>query len=103
MTNDEQREFWKEVLQLQADSRLTIKAFCEQEGLAVHQFYYWRKQLVDVVQQVDTPFVAVEFAGESGQYPPISVYAGELRVEVVRGFCASTLRRVLDVVGENGC
>lgn len=103
MTKDEQREFWKEVLQLQADSGLTIKAFCDQEGLAVHQFYYWRKRLDDAVEQVDTSFVAVEFTDESVECLPVSVYSGQLRVEVVPGFCASTLRRVLEVVGGGVC
>ncbi len=29
----------------QASSGLTIKAFCKQQGLAVHSFYAWRREI----------------------------------------------------------
>ena len=36
---------WRERLARQAASGLTIRAFCEQEGLPPHQFSWWQRQL----------------------------------------------------------
>ena len=36
---------WRDRLAKFAASGLTIKAFCAQEGLAIHQFSWWRREL----------------------------------------------------------
>jgi hypothetical protein len=36
---------WREVLKRQADSGLSIRKFCEAEGIAEPSFYAWRKKL----------------------------------------------------------
>jgi hypothetical protein len=38
-------EQWQQLLAEQADSGLTIKAFCEQKQLTLSNFYLWRKKL----------------------------------------------------------
>ena len=41
----EKREFWTLVLQEYRESGLSVRAFCEREGLAEPSFYAWRKRL----------------------------------------------------------
>lgn len=36
---------WRERIRRYERSGLTIRAFCEQEGLVVHQFSWWRREL----------------------------------------------------------
>ena len=38
---------WREILGRQADSGLSIRAFCAAEGLSEPSFYAWRKRLRD--------------------------------------------------------
>lgn len=41
----ERREFWREAVRLWADSGLSVREFCNREGLAEHAFYSWRRKL----------------------------------------------------------
>lgn len=41
----EKREFWTLVLQEYRESGLSVRAFCQREGLAEPSFYAWRKRL----------------------------------------------------------
>ena len=38
-------EFWRQALARQRKSGLSIRRFCEQEGLATATFYLWRRRL----------------------------------------------------------
>jgi hypothetical protein len=42
---DERRAFWRAALELQRESGLTIRAFCQQEQLAESAFHFWKREL----------------------------------------------------------
>lgn len=44
--------FWQRVLQAHLASGLTVRRFCETEGLVVWRFYYWRKKLRGAVKSL---------------------------------------------------
>ena len=44
----EMREFWEEAIRLWAESHLSVREFCDREGLAKHAFYSWRRELMPV-------------------------------------------------------
>ncbi len=44
----EMREFWEEAIRLWAESHLSVREFCDREGLAEHAFYSWRRELMPV-------------------------------------------------------
>jgi transposase-like protein len=39
------RELWAERMRRFAQSGMTVVAFCQQEGISSHAFYYWRHKL----------------------------------------------------------
>ena len=39
------QEFWRQVVARQCKSGLSIRGFCEQEGLATATFYLWKRRL----------------------------------------------------------
>ena len=41
----EKERFWQGVLKEQSKSGLTVKAFCQQQGVSVPSFYAWRRKL----------------------------------------------------------
>lgn len=57
MKND--RQFWSEQLSLWKESGLSIKKYCQREGLIEHNFYNWKRKLSkektsDFIQAVDS-------------------------------------------------
>ena len=42
----ETREFWEEAIRLWTESGLSVREFCNREGLAEHTFYSWRRELM---------------------------------------------------------
>lgn len=48
MTKEERAEkvaFWRQQIEGFAGSGLSVKAYCAQQGIAVANWYYWRKRL----------------------------------------------------------
>src|SRR5437899_1475161 len=42
---DQKREYWSNLIAEQEVSGLTVRAFCQEQGVGGHSFYYWRKRL----------------------------------------------------------
>ena len=42
----ETREFWEAAIRLWAESHLSVREFCDREGLTEHTFYSWRRKLM---------------------------------------------------------
>ena len=102
------RQEWVELLALREESEKSLKAFCEEFGVAVHQFYYWRKRLREEpkTQGRRGEFVEVELAevedsdgGDSG----LALDLKHLNLRVERDFDEATLRRVLRVAASLQC
>ena len=45
--SNEKEEFWRLVIEEQGASGLSVRAFCEREGVSEPSFYAWRKRLRD--------------------------------------------------------
>lgn len=109
---------WRERIRRQQKSGLTIQAFCQEEGLAAHQFSWWRRQL----RQRDggsgddkkLPKEKRRRKGSGGSFVPVEVSrvnssAASIeivldkppRIAVSAGFDPQLLKEVLRVM-ENG-
>lgn len=44
-SSDQKRAFWRMVIQLQGESGLPIREFCEREGVSQASFFAWRRKL----------------------------------------------------------
>jgi transposase-like protein len=42
----EAREFWETAIRLWAEGGLSVREFCNREGLTEHTFYSWRRELM---------------------------------------------------------
>lgn len=109
---------WRDRVRRQQKSGLTIQAFCKQEGLAAHQFSWWRRELRhrDGISGKDkTPpkekkrrkrasasFVPVEVEGVNRTSSSIEIVLDKPpRIAVSAGFDPQLLSEVLRVM-ENG-
>ena len=105
MTREEKREFWSHVLELYQTSGLSLRAFCQQEGIKDHQFHYWRRRLTADTAVPCEPerFVSLEFAGHCStndcESSGVSVIIGSARIELARGFDSGELLRTVHLLG----
>lgn len=93
MTREQEREaqkaIWAGHIERQRQSGKGIKVFCEEAGLKVWQFSYWRGVIHPKVDQAG--FVEVRIKPGSG----ISIEVQGCRIRIERGFDAELLRQVV--------
>jgi len=93
------QEYWREMIAKQGGNGLSVRAFCEQNGLRDTAFYGWRKRLRDT-----TParFALVEAgAAQRTAAERLELHlSGGDRLRIGPGVDAATLRTVLAVLRE---
>lgn len=96
MTRDEirkgQLEIWEGHIERQRQSGKTIKGFCNEAGLKVWQFCYWRKAIEP--KSEGTGFMEVKVQTGGG----IAVEVAGCRILVEAGFDPALLREVMAAV-----
>ena len=92
-------EDWRERIEAQERSGVSVKQFCEQQGFTEQSFYFWRKRLR---RQTPLRFALVERVGT--QREPAAEAALELvlatgeRLRIGAGVDPATLRKVLEAL-----
>ncbi len=91
---------WRERMAAQERSGLSVRRFCQQQGIGEHCFYYWRKRLRN--QQQPMRFALVDRGAERPEPAPgmeleLMLITGE-RLRIGAGVQAATLRMVLEVL-----
>jgi transposase len=91
---------WHERMAAQERSGLSVRRFCQQQGIAEHRLYYWRKRLRD--QQQPLRFALVDRGAERPEPTPgmeleLELVTGE-RLRIGAGVQAATLRIVLEAL-----
>jgi hypothetical protein len=90
-------------------SGVSQRAFCEQRGVALSTFRYWRGRLAQDAGEVRTAppravqLVPVQVVADlpAGTGSGVMLRAGAgVRIELATGFDAATLQRVLTALGE---
>ena len=93
MTEQDPKDYWLDVMDHQAESGLTIAAFCEKHEISRHKFYYWRKRL-GKSQKANSGFVQLIPNRDSGS--GIKVYLNEsIYIDIQSGFDPPTLKSVV--------
>ncbi|QDU92266.1 IS66 family insertion sequence element accessory protein TnpA [Lignipirellula cremea] len=93
---DEDREaFWRDVVERQAESGLTVAAFCRQEQISPPSFFAWRKKLTCREKPRFVP-VTISAPASAANFE-IRLKGGAV-VTVPSEFDEASLRRLLQVV-----
>jgi transposase-like protein len=101
--DDAKERFWRRVVRQWRYSKLSVRAFCQDQGLSESNFYAWRRTLRQRAAE-GVAFVPVRVQPEAAN--PSGAGALELVLDhgrVVRvgpGFDAPTLQRLLALLAE---
>ena len=90
----EQRNLWKEKIQSQKKSGLSIQRWCQENNTALHLFHYWNKQLFPKVFEKSSFAELIDQKGCS-----IDIEYQEIRIHLE----AATLRQIFQVLKEFKC
>jgi transposase-like protein len=97
-TQQERREFWRQLLAQQEQNGVTVRAFCQQHQVSEYSFYQWRKRLAE---QLPVKFALVETNRSVAAAAGVEVIltTGE-RLRIASGADAATVRLALSVLRE---
>ena len=110
--NEEKWAFWRMVVQMQGESGLSVRRFCEREGLGQASFFAWRRKLRQEATGAEGGSPGPKKVEESPLLVPVRLLdeKGPAAVEVVcpSGFMlrvhddadTENVRRVLHLVHE---
>jgi transposase-like protein len=90
---DQKCKYWRNLIAEQEASGQTIRAFCQEQGVGDHCFYYWRKRL-----QKSEPVQSALLKTVASAAPLELILANGEQLRIRNGVDAATFRLVLDVV-----
>ncbi|VBB41816.1 transposase [uncultured Desulfatiglans sp.] len=104
MTKADPRAHWSKIMQAQAASGQTIKAFCAERKISIHQFYAWRRRLkAGIDQQQQTRAFLELVPAKHEEKALIRIHVGDqLWIEVPQGFHPPTLLSVIETLSRIG-
>ena len=91
-------EDWRTRISLQARSGISVKQFCEQQGVTEQSFYYWRKRL-QTTTSMRFALVEAEPRRGTAEHAALELVltTGE-RLRISAEVDAATLRQVLEAL-----
>lgn len=93
MTRHDRETHWRSLLEQQAGSGLSARAWCAQEAIGYTTFMYWRRRLARPVVRAPLTLIRVTEGAAGGDTVWLSV--GAVRIEVRPGFDAGLLKQVV--------
>ena len=92
--------YWREMLKRQPHSELTVRDFCEMEGVSTASFYNWRRRLAEAERVADAPaFVPISVARQPQAISCLEiVLSADVTIRVPEGTARQTIVDVLAAV-----
>ena len=110
-SSEEKWAFWRMVVQMQEESGLSVRRFCEQEGLGQASFFGWRRKFrAEEAERRDgseheaesVRLAPVKVLGEKGNSAVEIVSPSGLVLRVADDAGTANVRRVLQLMHEVG-
>jgi transposase len=94
------RQIWIERLRRFTDSGVTVVAFCHQEGISSHAFYYWKHKLHPHTPEADQPRLLPVRLKESPS-PVELVLPNGCALRLAPGCDLDFVRSLVDALGDD--
>ena len=86
--------YWREIVERQPESGLSVARFCEDEGVSTASFYNWRRRLAESCDERPS-FVPVQVRADGGSALEI-VLPGAVTIRVPDGTARQTIVDALE-------
>lgn len=94
----EKRKFWEDHIQAWRESGVSQTAYCRQNDLKMHRWWYWRKR-ISQSSDSEITFVPLNFSSGKIHRAGVNVVTPNgYRIEVDHGFDFSKLRQLIMAV-----
>ena len=97
--SEEKKQEWKDRIQKQHESGLSIKCWCEKNDVSSRVFYYWRFKLSQKTSLTRSQFTEITDSRDVG----ISIECNGVRIHLEKHFDALILKRCLSILKEIKC
>ena len=98
MSTEERYAHWREVIEAQKTSGLNIAEYCRSQNIRSSYYYAWRNR-IRKRQIVKQGFLELSpYSSNATKDTGVCIAAGNLIIEVNRGFDPITLRSVLSCI-----
>jgi len=105
--SEEQKQHWKGNIIAQKNSGISIAAWCRQNKIAVHVFYYWRRKLFPKPASTFSSFTEVPVENTVGfskaEHSGVKLEYQSVHIHLDKHFDSLTLKRCLSVMKEETC
>ena len=109
-------QLWRKLLASVVPGEMTVRQWCEGQGVSLHQYYYWRRR-VTALAEAKTQEAHPPTAGKHAWLPVeiaeptaapvapsrLTVCIAGAAIDVAPGFDPSLLRAVVEALGAQPC
>ncbi len=108
MSNDSSVHVWRRLLEGFTPGEMTVRQFCDAQGVSLHQYYYWRRRLAAITAQkaTDKRWLAVDVVDCSPIPTPssgLTLRIAGAEIDLAAGFDPALLRAVVQALGAPSC
>ena len=111
--SSEKESQWQDLVERQAESGLSVRAFCEQEGVSENSLYFWRRELPKRKRRkrhvargrtgtttTTLDFIPVQVSGSSASMELVHPLGYQIRID--GRVDPVMLRQLLDILEQRG-
>jgi transposase-like protein len=101
--SEERERFWRELVEGQQRSGVSIRQWCQRHGVSEPSFYFWRRELAQRSRHQGPQLVPVEVSPSPASRFDLEIeLPGRVMVRVGRGCDAELLRQTLSLLFGSG-
>jgi hypothetical protein len=109
---------WRKLLSSIAPGEMTVRQWCDRQGVSLHQYYYWRRRIAAVADEKTAeakpssrnarvqPWLAVEVVepmAAPATSEKLTLQIAGAAIDLQPGFDPSLLRAVVRALGADPC
>ncbi len=99
---------WRRLLDNFTPGEMTVREWCDREGVSLHQYYYWRRKLAaaNTGKSQNGQWLAVKVLDPTPNPPTpskLTVQIAGAAIDLQPGFDPALLRAVVEALGAQPC
>ena len=89
---------WAQRVQSCRESGLSVRQWCDENGLSANTYYYWQRRLFQMSEAAGPRFAKIEAPVHTAGHIAASVRIGTAQAEIYNGADAETLKALFEAM-----